>query len=210
MRYILDIDQRLGIEDPFLKAFSPEIIYILGEINEESAAIARREIEISENNALVSGQKIIPICIDSYGGDIYALLSIIDAIDACSIPIATVVEGKAASSAAVLASCGVEGFRYAGPNATITIHPAWMEGAGGNADDMETDVAELRRLNVLILERLSRNIGKEKNFVKKKLDKIKNGNWHLTPIQAKKINLVNKVKIPLLRTTAKPIIKFEG
>ena len=51
-----------------------------------------------------SGQDIIPIVIDSYGGQVYSLMSMISAIRASELPVSTIVEGKAMSCGVVLFS----------------------------------------------------------------------------------------------------------
>ena len=45
-----------------------------------------------------SGQKVVPIEIDSFGGQVYSLMSMIAAIKASRIPLATIVQGKAIST----------------------------------------------------------------------------------------------------------------
>ena len=58
---------------------------------------------------LGSGQKVIPIVIDSYGGQVYSLMSMISAIESADLPVATIVEGKAMSCGAVLLTFGEQG-----------------------------------------------------------------------------------------------------
>jgi len=101
VRYIIKVDPRLRIEEPQKLPIMPEVVYLNGPITPETAAAVRQDLEVGESNAIAADQEILPLVIDSPGGDIYALLSIIDAMDACSLPIATVVEGRAFSAAAV-------------------------------------------------------------------------------------------------------------
>ena len=69
-----------------------------------------------------SGQPIIPVIIDSYGGQVYSLMSMISDIRHSRIPVATIVQGKAMSCGALLFSFGAEGHRYMDPDATVMIH----------------------------------------------------------------------------------------
>src|SRR5580698_9660787 len=55
---------------------------------------------VSEAHA--SGQPILPIVINSGGGDLYALFAIADVLESSKIPIATIVTGKAMSAGAAL------------------------------------------------------------------------------------------------------------
>ena len=122
MRYLVDLDSRIRLDKAEEQLDLPVYIVFSGDFNEESAKKFRHELEIAEAHAKKSKQDIIPVVIDSYGGSVYALLSMIDAIDHCKIPIATIVEGKAMSCGAVLFTCGAEGHRYVGPHATVLIH----------------------------------------------------------------------------------------
>lgn len=58
-----------------------------------------------------SGQNIIPVVIDSYGGQVYSLMSMIADIKSADLPVATIVEGKAMSCGAVLFTFGEDGHR---------------------------------------------------------------------------------------------------
>ena len=80
--------------------------------------------EFSEkmSDAHNTGQPVIPIVIDSYGGQVYALMTMISAIKHSEVPIATIVEGKAMSCGAVLFTFGETGMRYMDPDATLMIH----------------------------------------------------------------------------------------
>jgi len=170
----------------------PQVVQVRGEFNEESA----EEFANAFHTAEGTGQGIVPIVIDSYGGDIYALLSMIDIIQASSVPVATIVMGKAMSAGAVLASCGTEGLRFASPHSTIMIHSAWEAGISGNADEVKVNAEELMRLNRKVLEILSVNCGHPKDYVHKIMNAKKNTDWFLSPREAKRHNIVNEIRIP--------------
>jgi len=198
MRYILNIDPRLNITDPSELMVIPDVVYLIGEINEELAAQVRRDIEIAESAAITNGQTILPLIIDSMGGDVYATLSIIDAIDSCSLTIATIIEGKAMSAAVDIAVCGAEGYRFCGPNATIMMHGV-SAGSAGTLVEMETDVREAKRIDLLLLQHLNKRCGKKKGYFEKEFQKLKGApDWYLTPQEAKKHNIINHVKIPAI------------
>ena len=69
---------------------SPIIIRV-NDFNEDAAKKFQGEIAAAHN----TGQKVIPVVIDSYGGEVYSLMSMISAIKNSELPIATIVEGKA-------------------------------------------------------------------------------------------------------------------
>ena len=76
---------------------SPVIIRV-NKFDEDAAKKFDEQISLAHN----TGQKVIPVVIDSYGGQVYSLMSMISAIKHADLPIATIVEGKAMSCGAVL------------------------------------------------------------------------------------------------------------
>ena len=82
---------------------SPIIIRV-NEFDEDSA----KEFAQQMSSAQSSGQSIIPVIIDSYGGQVYSLMSMIGNIKSSKIPVATIVEGKAMSCGAILFSFGTQ------------------------------------------------------------------------------------------------------
>jgi ATP-dependent Clp protease, protease subunit len=155
-----------------------------------------------------SGQKVIPIIIDSYGGQVYALMSMIAAIRASEIPVATIVEGKAMSCGAVLLSFGEDGMRFADPDATIMIHDV-SSGAFGKIEEMKADVKEAERLDEKIFTMMARNCGKKDDYFKKKVFNKKHADWFMDAQEAKKHGLVNHLRVPQLNIKVHVDIDFE-
>ena len=69
-----------------------------------------------------TGQPIVPIVIDSYGGQVYSLMSMVSDINSSRVPVATIVQGKDMSCGALLFSFGAEGHRYMDTDSTLIIH----------------------------------------------------------------------------------------
>jgi len=67
---------------------SPVIVYV-NKFTEESAKQFIVDMQRAEQNK----QSIVPIVIDSYGGQVYSLLSMIDTIKRSKKPVATVAMG---------------------------------------------------------------------------------------------------------------------
>ena len=63
----------------------------VNKFTEDSAAEFQRKMAMAHN----TGQEIIPVIIDSYGGQVYSLMTMISAIKNSELPVATIVEGKA-------------------------------------------------------------------------------------------------------------------
>ena len=183
----------------------PQVVQIRGEITEATAEEFATAFHQAENN----GQDLIPIVIDSFGGDVYAMLSMVDIIKNSTIPVATIVVGKAMSAGAVLLSCGAEGMRFASPNSTIMIHSAWETGISGNAEEVRVNANELMRINKKILEIMSKNCGHHKDYFYNIMTENKNTDWFLNPKEAQKHKIINSVKIPEYKIRVSTEISFK-
>ena len=106
---------------PLLKEYElrkTRIIATVNKFDEKSAKEFQQQIAQAHN----TGQKVIPVVIDSYGGQVYSLMSMISAIKNSELPVATIVEGKAMSCGAILFSFGEQGLRFMDQDATLMIH----------------------------------------------------------------------------------------
>ena len=110
------------------------VIVTVNKFDEDSAKEFRTKVAMAHN----TGQKIIPVIIDSYGGQVYSLMSMISTIKNSELPIATIVEGKAMSCGAILLSFGTEGYRFVDKDATVMIHDV----SSGQLGKVEEVVAE--------------------------------------------------------------------
>ena len=179
--------------DITLKYKSPSIIYV-NKFTEESA----KEFLEAMINAQATGQSIIPIVIDSYGGEVYSLLKMIDVIRSSSVPVATVCMGKAMSCGAVLLTCGSEGHRYMAPTATVMIHDV-ASFAMGKVEEIKADAKESDRLNKLIFKFMADNCGKEAGYFSKLVHEHGHADWFLDADECKKHGMVNHLRIPKLK-----------
>ncbi len=194
MKYKVFVDPRVKIGFPELVL--PNILQVKNEITEQTA------MEFADNliNAQNSSQEIIPILIDTYGGDIYALMSMLDMIASIKDKkIATIIEGKAMSAGSVLFSAGHDGYRFMSESSTIMIHHTMEETSGGSINkihDVQAGALELERVNTKMLEILSTNCGKPKDYFKKLLTKNNHADLYLDANACIKHNLANHIKIP--------------
>ena len=166
--------------------------------------------EFSHKMALAHStrQKVIPVVIDSYGGQVYSLMSMIAAIESSELPVATIVEGKAMSCGAVLLSFGEQGMRFADPNATVMIHDV-SSGGWGKIEELKADVAEAERLDEKIFTMMARNCGKKDDYFKKKVFNKKHADWFMDAQEAKRHGLVNHLRLPKLKIKINAEIDFE-
>lgn len=166
-----------------------------------------KEFTEAMGRASATTQKVIPVLIDSYGGQVYSLLSMIDTIKASTKPVATIVMGKAMSCGAVLFTCGKEGMRYMGKNATLMIHDV-SSIAFGKVEDIKADVKEAERLNLEIYRIMESNIGKPEGYLWGMVKEKCRVDWYLTPEEALEHNLANHLRIPSLQVKVNVEMSF--
>ena len=187
MKYISKVSSL--IKEVELKK-NPVIIRV-NKFNEDSAKKFAGEIAAAHN----TGQDIIPVVIDSYGGQVYSLMSMIAAIKDSSLPVATIIEGKAMSCGAILFSFGEEGRRYMDPNATLMIHDV-SSMAWGKVEDVKVSAEETDRLNQTVYKMMARNVGHDDDYFLDKVHERGHADWFLDAKQAKKHKLANHLRIP--------------
>lgn len=181
---------------PLIKEFelrNSPIIVRVNKFNEDSAKEFSTQIAQAHN----TGQSVIPVVIDSYGGQVYSLMSMISAIKHSELPIATIVEGKAMSCGAILFSFGEQGLRFMDPDATLMIHDV-SSMAWGKIEEMKGGTAEADRLNSIVYTMMARNCGKKDDYFLKEVHKRGHADWFLNATQAKKKGLANQLRVPKL------------
>ena len=181
------------------------VIIRVNEFTEGSAADFSKKIGLAHN----TGQNVIPIVIDSYGGQVYSLMSMIASIKASTLPVATIVEGKAMSCGVLLASCGTKGYRYVTEDATLMIHDV-SSGQYGKNSELQASADETKRLNNKIYEILDKNCGKESGYFNKEVFNRGRADWFVTPDEAIEIGLADHVKMPKFHIITKCDINFVG
>ncbi len=180
------------------------VIVRVNKFDEDSAKEFQDQIAQAHN----TGQLVIPVVIDSFGGQVYSLMSMISAIKHSELPVATIVEGKAMSCGAVLMTFGEEGMRFADPDATIMIHDV-SSGGHGKIEELKADVKEAERLDEKIFTMMARNCGKKDDYFKKKVFSKKHADWFMDAVEAKKHGIVNHLRVPKLNIEINVEIDFE-
>lgn len=168
----------------------PSVIWITS-FDEESA----KTFALEMHQAHLTGQSVIPVIIDSYGGEVYSLLSMISEINASALPVATIVKGKAMSCGSFLASCGTEGYRYCDPEATYMIHEV-SSMCWGKVEEVKSDATETNRLNKRLFRILAEKCGQSPDYFLDLVHEKNHADWYLTASQSKKHGLVDHVRIP--------------
>ena len=180
------------------------VIIRVNKFNEDSAKKFAEEMAQAHN----TGQKVIPVVIDSYGGQVYSLMSMISSIKNAEIPVATIVEGKAMSCGAILFSFGTQGYRFMDPDATLMIHDVSSMDMG-KVEELKAGAQEADRLNTIVYKMMAQNCGKKDDYFLKIVDKKKHADWFLDAEECKKHGLANQLRVPKLHITIDVKIDFE-
>jgi ATP-dependent Clp protease protease subunit len=182
----------------------PPVIIRVNKFNEESAKKFSEEMAQAHN----TGQKVIPVVIDSYGGQVYSLMSMIGAVKHAELPVATIIEGKAMSCGAILFSFGEEGLRFMDPDATLMIHDvSSME--HGKVEEIKASADETERLNQIVYKMMARNCRKKDDYFLKLVHKKGHADWFINAEEAKKHGLANQLRLPKFNVEVAVDIDFE-
>ena len=148
--------------------------------------------------AIDRGQNIIPIYIDSYGGEVYSFLAINDIIKSYDGIVMTIGNGKCFSAGAFLLSAGSEGYRYCTENSYFMLHDI-STGVQGNTEEIKNDVKHTERLNEQLYNVIDKNCNQERGYFKKTIKKLRNVDYFISPEKAKEMNLINHIGMPRIK-----------
>ena len=192
---------------PVLKEYelrADPIIIRVNKFDEDSA----EEFAVSMSKAQSTGQSIVPVIIDSYGGQVYALMSMISAIKYSKIPVATIVESKAMSCGALLFSFGTQGYRFIAQDATLMIHDVSL-GSFGKIEEIKADAKEGERLNQKAYRMMAANCGKEPSYFLDIIHAKGHADWFLDADEAMQHGIANHIRVPEMRLTVEVKYKLE-
>jgi len=180
------------------------VIVRVNKFDEKSAKEFQDQISQAHN----TGQTVIPVVIDSYGGQVYSLMAMISAINHAELPVATIVEGKAMSCGAILFSFGEQGLRFMDPDSTVMIHDvSSME--YGKVEEIKASAEETDRLNQKVYTMMARNCGKKDDYFLKKVHGKGHADWFLDANQCKRHGLANQLRVPKININVSVDIDFE-
>jgi len=165
------------------------ILTRVNDFDEWSSRMLSWSIQDTKNN----NQKSLALVIDSYGGDAYSLMGMIDIIKNSGLDVITIASAKAMSCGAFLLSFGKK--RYATENATIMIHG--MSGSvSGDVQKAKNKAKELERMNNKAFEMLDKNTNQQPGFWLSKLKENNNNDLYLSAQQALDWGLITDIGVP--------------
>jgi ATP-dependent Clp protease protease subunit len=142
----------------------------------------------------------IAIYIDSYGGMVDSLATMIETLDEVLNPIVTVCVGKAMSCGAILLSHG--DVRFCGKHSRIMVHEV-SSGTVGDVHDMHADVQEVKRLNEYFMGILAQNCGFKNYDELRKVIKEQDGrDRYLNAQAALEFGIIDAVGTPKISSAA--------
>lgn len=148
-------------------------IYFYCEVDRESIFQLATLIRDAELESLITSLKLgideVPIYlhINSLGGYIYQALIVIDVMEACKVPIHTIVEGSTASAGTLISIFGKK--RYIRPNAFMLIHQLSTDSwRGGKMNEIEDDFKNVQDL----MEKIKKMYKDNTKLNKKELNDI--------------------------------------
>lgn len=202
MNTIYKIDPLILCEDREDLLLEPIVVRVT-KFDAESVEDFEEDMSEAHN----TGQPVIPVIIDSYGGSVYGCRGMVDVIERARLPVATIVRTKAMSAGAILFAFGTEGYRYMSPDATIMIHDI-ADTMDGKIEDIKSDVKHLEYLNQTMYKKMARHLGHPDDFILDMLRKNRHLDMYLTAKEAKKLKLANHLTIPTLDVTVSVNFKF--
>jgi ATP-dependent Clp protease, protease subunit len=153
-----DIIEHFSESKMFNKKFLEQRkIFLWGAVMDDSAKDIVNRILYLENEA---PDKEIQFYINSPGGSVTAGLSIMDAMNMVTSPVATICIGNAASMGAILLSAGNKGKRSIWPNGEVMIHQPSIGGYyQDDATNLEITAAQIKKTKELSAKILAENCG---------------------------------------------------
>jgi ATP-dependent protease ClpP protease subunit len=193
MKLIYDVDSKLEYQSTTKQCFIPQPrIVVVQKFDEDAYEKFLKEFSDAHN----SGQDVIPILINSYGGQVYTLLGMVDIIKNSKVPVVTVLQTKAMSCGIALFTAGSQ--RFVSPYASLMMHEA--SGVSfGKVEEVEASAKEHRRVNDLLYTIMSTNCGFPKDHFKKLAREKSHADWFITAQEAKKLNIATQIGVPDLK-----------
>ncbi len=148
--------------------------------------------------AVNNNQMLIPVIVDSFGGQVYSLLRMLDTIAAAKAAGATIItigKAKMMSCGSVLVAAGSKGFRYVQPSSSMMIHEVSSSGRGKNME-LQADADETNRLNTVLLYKLAEFAGKPKKHFIDLVHSVGHADLFLAAKDIVALGLVDKVGEP--------------
>lgn len=166
-------------------------------INDFSAQMVRA-FSNCITDAIELSQQILPIYIESPGGDAYALQGVMSNMCAArkkGLRFATITTGQAMSAGAFVFCYGDQGLRFMGEEATIMLH-GLSSGYEGKISEMNDYSKNLEDGQYALYEKISKHLKKHPGWLKKQMDIRKDKDWFLNAKEALELGIADHIDVP--------------
>ena len=183
--FIVDTDSKKEtVYDIYSKLLKERIIFIEGEINDETANLVVSELLYLDS---ISNDDI-NIYINSPGGSITAGMAIYDTMNYIKSDTVTIGIGLCASMAAFLLSSGTKGKRYSLSNTEIMIHEP-LGGVNGQATEIKIVAERILKIKKKLNKILPKNTKKSLSKIKKDVER----DYYMDSDEALKYGIIDKI-----------------
>ena len=167
----------------YARMFEHRVVFLRGPIQDSAADdVAAQLLALDARSA-----DDITLVIDSPGGDVTGIFTIVDTMLVLRSRVNTRCVGMAASAAAVILAAGT-GTRSASPNSRVLLHQP-HGGVTGSAKDIEIQAREMAYLRRRVEEILSERTGQPIEKIREDTDR----DYWLTATAAKEYGLVDEI-----------------
>ena len=133
-----EMDSGLSIQD--------SLVYFVGAVDEFSLMdFMAKTRTVLKNRPEENAKDPISVIIDSFGGDVYSTLGIIDFMENLEVPVNTIARGRCMSAAAIILACGT-GDRMASKRTSLMLHNS-SGGASGTARELRINIEHHDKLD---------------------------------------------------------------
>jgi ATP-dependent Clp protease protease subunit len=171
--------------DLYSRLLDERIIMLTEDFNDAMASIIVSQLLYLQSE---DSEKEIKMYINSPGGSITSMWSIIDTMNTIKPDVSTVCIGMAASAASVTLASGTKGKRYILPHAEVMIHQP-MGGAQGQASDIEIRANHILKTKDLLHRYMAEKTGQKVSKIAKDMDR----DFWIDAENAVKYGLVDKI-----------------
>ena len=171
--------------DIFSRLLKERIVFLTGGVDDSVSSLICAQLLYLESE---NPDKDIFFYVNSPGGSVTSGLAIYDTMQYIKPDVSTVCVGQAASMGSLLLAAGKKGKRFCLPHSRIMTHQP-SGGVQGQASDIEIHTKEIldlrKKLNNIYVKHTNQDI--------KYVEKIMERDYFMSPEDAKKIGLVDKV-----------------
>jgi ATP-dependent Clp protease protease subunit len=165
-----------------------KILYLSDNEDNTVDEIIKSILEINEEDQGTASPLPIHLYVNSYGGEVYLFLGLIDIINASKTPVYTYALGASMSSALLVVLAGHKRFAY--KHSTFMYHQI-STGEWGTTKHLEEDLVESKRLQKII----DNIILTKTKITKRQLTSIYNNkkDWYMNSEDALKYQIIDTI-----------------